>query len=298
MLNNKSLNLIGYASGIAGAGMGSEGGPITIQHSDYLPALIEQGLNLQWGNIHQSEQPNASILSQVTELSRKLAQSTSELVTENKPFLVLGGDHTSGIGTWSGASSAKRSEGALGLIWIDAHMDSHTPETTQSGNLHGMPVACLLGYGDSSLITIGDNLPKIKPENMCLIGIRSYESAEKDLLNKLNVKIFYMDEVKQRGMMAVLEDAVTIATRNTVGYGISIDIDSIDPRDAPGTGSIEPDGIAGEDLCAALVGLADDKRLVGVEIAEFDPKRDRDQITEKLVIKLISAVVLGSRIDP
>lgn len=297
MLNNKSLYLLGYASGIAGVGLGSGKGPIAIQNSGYLSRLLDAGIRLNWEKMFQSQPSQKSILSQVADLCGQLAQSTAKLVRDDKSFIVLGGDHTSGIGTWSGVSYAKRNQGDLGLIWIDAHMDSHTPETTPSGHIHGMPVACLLGYGDKSLTGLCDDLPKIKPENTCLIGIRSYESGEADLLKKLQVKVFYMEEVKQRGMSAVLEEAVKIVTRDTVGYGISIDIDSMDPNDAPGTGSIEPDGILGNELCSALGALSNDPRLLGVEIAEFDPDRDRDQITEKLVLKLISSVTLGKSLE-
>ncbi len=296
MLNNKSLYLLGYASGIAGVGLGSAEGPLTIQQSVYCSSLADQAIQLHWGEILQSAHPKASALLQVAELCTQLAKATAHLVIHHKPFIVLGGDHSSGIGTWSGVSYAKRKEGDIGLIWIDAHMDSHTPETTPSGHIHGMPVACLLGYGDRSLTGISDNLPKIQPENTCLIGIRSFEQGEADLLKKLNVKIFYMDEVKQRGMAAVLDEAVKIVTRNTVAYGVSIDIDAIDPRDAPGTGSLEPSGILAKDLCSALTGLSNDSRLVGVEIAEFDPKRDQNQLTEKLVFNLISSVTLGKSI--
>jgi len=294
MLNNKSLCVLGYASGIAGSQTGSAKGPVTIQHSPYLSTLLEQGVELNWEKILQSSHPNAAVLSQVAELCEQLAQFTAKCTRENKRFLVIGGDHTSAIGTWSGAAHAKRKQGPLGLIWIDAHMDSHTPETTQSGNLHGMPVACLLGHGEKSLTSIGDTLPKIDPSHLCLIGIRSYEFGEANLLKKRNVKIFYMDEVKQRGLSAVLKEAVDIVTRDTAGYGISVDIDSMDPKDAPGTGVAEPDGIAANDLCNALATLSNDARLIGVEIAEFDPTHDVEQMTEKLVVKLISNVV-GSR---
>jgi arginase len=293
MLNNKSLYLLGYASGIAGAVPESGRGPMTLKNSSYFSPLLDQHIDLNWENIFEAKEIHASILSQVTDLCGRLAEATAKLTTEKKSFIVFGGDHSSAIGTWSGAAYAKRAEGDLGLIWIDAHMDSHTPETSPSGNLHGMPVACLLGHGNKSLTEICDALPKIKPENICLIGIRSYEPGEADLLKKLNVKIFYMDEVLKRGMAAVLKDAVTRVTRNTINYGITIDIDSMDPEDAPGTGVAEPGGIAANDLCSALTNLVKDSRLIGVEIAEFDPTRDRDHITEHLVTKLVSAVTLG-----
>ncbi|HSW69476.1 MAG TPA: arginase [Gammaproteobacteria bacterium] len=294
MPNNKSIHLLGYASGLAGATPGSAEGPRTIKNSSYLSILTDHGLILKWENLIQSKRQNESVLSQVIQLCSELAESSAKLSEDKKPFVVLGGDHTSAIGTWSGVVHAKRKEGPVGLIWIDAHMDSHTPKTSLTGNLHGMPLASLLGQGEKSLTQLCDDLPKFLPENICLIGIRSYEEGEACLLKDLNVKIFYMDEVKQRGMKAVLADAIKIVTRNTIGYGLSVDIDSMDPHDAPGTGVPEPNGISANDLCDALKGLAADSRLIGAEIVEFDPTRDFEHKTEKLVMKLISTIYYAS----
>jgi arginase len=292
--NYNSLHLLGYASGIAGAAnAGSGEGPIILQNSPYLSALHQQGLTLTWDKMITPNTSYPSILAEVSRMCQQLAESITALTTQKESFLVFGGDHTSAIGTWSGAAHAMRHQGQLGLIWIDAHMDSHTPETTESGNLHGMPLACLLGYGEPCLIQLGDHLPKLQPENVCLIGIRSYEEREEALLQKLNVKVFYMEEIKERGLTAVLADARERVAKNTVGYGISIDIDSMDPHDAPGTGVIEPDGIAAEDLCAALTTLANDSRRVGIEIVEFDPLRDSHYKTEKIIAQLVSALTLG-----
>ncbi len=294
MPNYNSLHLVGYASGIAGADQAGSGeGPLKLQHSSYFLALNQQGIPLAWEKMIQPESSYSSILSQVTKMCQQLADSTAALTAKKEPFLVLGGDHTSAIGTWSGVAHAKRPEGQVGLIWIDAHMDSHTPETTESGNLHGMPMACLLGYGERSLTQLCNDVPKLQPENVCLIGIRSYENKEAELLQKLKVKIIYMDEVKQRGMTAVLADAIKTVSAHTVGYGISIDIDSMDPSDAPGTGVTEPEGIFAEDLRKALITCANDPRRIGFEIAEFDPSRDSEQKTEKIIAKLVSALVLG-----
>jgi arginase len=294
MLNKKSLCLLGYASGIGGAEPGSADGPLAMQHSPHLLKLAEQGIALQWLNmIETPQQSDASKLSLVKQQCMQLAQAVAPLVEQKQLFTVIGGDHTSAIGTWSGVFDALHKQGPFGLIWIDAHMDSHTPETTQSGNLHGMPLACLLGHGENSLVNLAGGSPKLKPEHLCLIGIRSFEQGEVNLLNQLNVRIFYMDEVKQRGMMAVLAEAIQHVSRDTVGYGISIDIDSMDPEDAPGTGVAEPNGIAATELCQALTQVADDPRLIGTEIVEFDPHRDHDQLTEKLIARLLQAIRLG-----
>lgn len=295
MPNNKLLFLLGYASGIGGAEAGSVDGPYVMQKSPYLASLAKEGIETKWcAMIKTPEQDPINKLSMVINQCTELAQSVMPLVAENKQFIVIAGDHTSAIGTWSGVFSATKDEGSIGLIWIDAHMDSNTPETTQTGNLHGMPLACLLGHGEDALVKLMHPFPKLKPEHICLIGVRSYDPGEKDLLNKLNVRIFYMNEVKQRGLDVIMDEAIQHVTKNTIGYGITIDIDCMDPKDAPGTGVKEPGGIAANDLYKALTKVANDPRLIGTEIAEFDPHHDQNHITEQCISKLIKAMMLGN----
>lgn len=294
MTNKKTIYVPGYASGIGGADPGSADGPLLLQKSLHFLALADAGVDIHWEAMIKPERhDHSSKLTLVARQSHQLAVITSRLSREKKFFIVLGGDHTSAIGTWSGAAYANKSNGSLGLIWIDAHMDSHTPQTSLTGNLHGMPLACLLGHGDISLTKILDDLPKFRPEHVCLIGTRSYEQGEADLLKKLNIKIFFMDEIKQRGLPAVFADAVKRVTTGTVGYGVSLDIDAIDPVDAPGTGVPEPDGIPAEELCQVLTTLVEDTRLVGAEIVEFDPHHDIHQRTEKLIPELMRAMICG-----
>ncbi len=143
------------------------------------------------------------------------------------------------------------------------------------------------------MTNIGTIGAKFKPENICLIGIRSFEEGEATLLKQLNVRIIGMDEVHERGLADVMAEAIKIATTGTVGYGLSIDIDSIDPADAPGTDVAEANGLSGEELCQAAQIFAHDERLIGAEIAEFDPGRDQDQKTEKLIARLVNAITIG-----
>src|SRR3990167_9061932 len=239
MLDRKSVYLIGYASGIAGAHTESGEGPLILQHSPYLSQLAFQP---QWYAVIRPESQVLSKLQLVIHQTQKLAKLTAELVKNKKFFITLGGDHTCAIGTWSGVESVMSQQGPLGLIWIDAHMDSHTPHTTHTGNFHGMPLACLLGFGDKQLTQLMNPVAKIKPEHLCLIGVRSYETEEAELLKRLNVRIFFMEEVKRRGITVVMQEALNIVTRNTAGFGLSLDIDSIDPNDAPGTGVPAPEG--------------------------------------------------------
>jgi arginase len=294
MLSHYLIHLFGYASSIAGPGPGCGNGPLALEKSHiFNEKLAEAGVQVQWERTTQPIAADTSPLQSVTRQCNLIAQDISRCVKEKQFFMVMGGDHSSAIGTWSGACHALQPNGKLGLIWIDAHMDSHTPETSLTGNFHGMPLACLLGQGTPSLIHLLTDMPKLDPAHLCLIGIRSFEPEEKVLLDRLNVRIIYMDEVKQRGLSSVMDEAIAIASTGTLGYGLSIDIDSIDPDDAPGTDVVEPDGLSGEELCKALKVFAQDSRLIGAEIVEFDPDRDKEQKTEKLITRMTEAILLG-----
>ncbi|MDR3491191.1 MAG: arginase [Gammaproteobacteria bacterium] len=286
----RTIHLVGYASGVAASDSGCSQGPIVMQNSSYLFELKDKGANLQWDAMIKPNTSPLSPLNAVIQESKELAAAVSTIVKNKQFFTVIGGDHSSAIGTWSGAYSQVHQRGAMGLIWIDAHMDSHTPETSETGNIHGMPLACLLGYGHAALTSILTDEPKLKPEHVCLIGIRSYEAGEEALLKKLNVRVFYMEEVNRRGLKEVMKEALEIVNKGTVCYGITIDLDSIDPVDAPGTGVAEPDGLSANELCAVLPLIANDSRLIGAEIVEFDPHFDHDKKTEKLVSDLLAAM--------
>jgi arginase len=224
-------------------------------------------------------------LNDLVRLAEMLAKNVSDSVAQNHLFITLGGDHTAAIGTWSGAASAIK--GDLGLIWFDAHMDSHTFETTPSNNIHGMPLAVLLGHGESRLTHLISDKPKLKPEHVVLIGIRSFESGEAALLKKLGVTIFYMDDVKKLGMEKVIASAVEIVSKNTAGFGISIDLDGFDPVDAPGVGTPEADGVDAAEFLTYFSMIARHPKLIGADIVEFNPVLDKEQKTEKLAVELI-----------
>lgn len=297
-LANKSIYLLGSASGVAAADAGCHDGPLVLKQSPYLSQFLNNDVALNWGPIFETKQlaSGETMLAVIAQHCKRLAEAVADAVNKKAFFTVFGGDHSCAIGTWSGVYSRLGSEGPIGLIWIDAHMDSHTPETSETGNIHGMPLACLLGQGDHLLTHLLDDKPKLLPQHVCLIGVRSFESGEAALLKQLNVRVFFMDEVKQRGLEAVMKDALAIATRGTVGYGVSLDLDSIDPIEAPGTGVGEPGGLSATELCQALRLVANDSRLIGAEIVEFDPHLDKNHATEKLVGRLLAAIVLGKTV--
>lgn len=292
------LHLIACATGLAGADVHSGEGPLVIQQSPHLIELSKQGIPYQWDNIIVSDgkENKKRLDEQVRMVCLELAQHVAEQVRNNHFFTVIGGDHSCAIGTWSGVQHALKDKGDIGLIWIDAHMDAHTPETSESGNIHGMPVAALLGFGYSTLTSILNFEQKIKPENICLIGVRSFEHGEAELLKRLNVRVYFMDEVKQRGFATVLHEALAIIKKNTIGFGISLDMDGVDPLEAPGVDVPERDGIHVQELADALQVVACDPKLIGAEIVEFDPTRDNNKVTEKLLISFLAIIAKGKLI--
>jgi len=288
---NKTISFLGYASGIAAGDARCADGPLVLQKSPLLAELKQAGISADWQAMLAPQYAEA--LPAVTDLCEKLAHHTYELTKQKQPFTVMGGDHSCAIGTWSGVVAAV--EGPIGLIWVDAHMDSHTPQTSDSGNIHGMPVACLLGYGEKQLTQILKQQPKLQPQYLSLIGIRSYEPGEEELIKRLGVRVYRMPEIQERGMDAIMQEAHARATTGTVGYGVSIDLDGIDPADAPGVGTPAPEGIKGSDLCRALQSTVQgDAKLIGAEIVEYNPFFDKDSRTQQTIQQLILAI-FGAR---
>jgi arginase len=292
----KQITIVGAASGLAAQNPGCGDGPAIIAKSAYWERLYQLGLQPDWQMIRPAEyRPHDNTKEEiVAKWGQAIAHYVQDIVQRREAFFTIGGDHACAIGTWYGVAQALHAQGArLGLIWVDAHLDSHTHATTLSGNIHGMPVAALLGYGHPLLTKSADGQPALTRDNLCFVGVRSYESGELAFINALGVKVYYMPEIKARGVAAVLEEAVAQLRQRVDYYGISVDLDAFDPTDAPGVGTPEPDGMVAQDFCQAVKGLHNDKQLIGFEIAEFNPHLDKAQRTEKLIFKLISALALG-----
>lgn len=294
MADNK-LYLLGCLSGVAGVTKESGDGPHVVEQSAFLTPDMKQHMVWEEAVRLPSNSASLRIDQAVQKVCQLLAEKVSTFIQKKQHFCVLGGDHTSAIGTWSGAFDALHQKGEIGLIWIDAHMDSHTPETSESGRVHGMPLACLLGYGYPTLTGILHHTPKVKPENVCLIGVRSFERGEAALLKRLGVRIYYMDEVKSRGLAEVLREAVEQVSEKTVAFGMSIDLDGLDPIDAPAVDVPEPDGLHAEELREALPAILKNPKYIGTEIVEFNPTKDRDQATEKIIASFLDTIIKNGK---
>ncbi|ABA58184.1 arginase [Nitrosococcus oceani] len=293
----KIIRIIGVASGWGALDRRCEAGPEALRRRGLVAHLRQQGMPVSWEiTIQPQESQDDNAVMAVQALSVELSQVAGNVVARGEPFIVLGGDHSCAIGTWSGAVSRRRIAGPVGLIWIDAHMDAHLPETSPSGALHGMPLACLLGWGDPRLTAIGSPEPKFLPENVVLIGVRSFEPEEHRLLQRLGVKVFFMDEVRRRGLSEVFYEALGRIRDRTTGFGISLDLDAIDPKEAPAVGSPVPGGLAKEELLPLLRQLYGDPRLIGLEIAEYNPALDEKQLTARLISELLLSVFAPLRL--
>lgn len=283
-MSAKNIHVISAASGLAASDTGCGLGPQVLQNS----AQFNQLAAFEWHAPHTIE-PTAAKLAAVATWNTAIASEVQAVVQAQELFLTLGGDHSCAIGTWSGAATAV--QGSLGLLWIDAHLDSHTQKTSASGNIHGMPVATLLGQGYEQLTTILSAQPKILPENICIVGPHSFEQGEHDLLQRLGVKVFYMSDIDALGLAQVLDQALAIVTKNTSAFGLSLDIDAIDPEQAPAVGIREAGGIDGVDLCEQLRGLVQQSKFIGFEIAEYNPQQDIDNKTLQLITQLVTAIL-------
>lgn len=287
------LNLYGFASGIAANKPDCGLAPFYLYYHPELWKALP--FEVEWRDLLMatSDAKGLDVLPELQEITLLLAQNIVEVVKQKELFCVIGGDHSSAIGTWSGAAHAVKNEGPLGLIWIDAHLDSHTPETSLTQNIHGMPVSHLLGLGLPALSHLLSSEIVMQPQHLCLIGIRSYEAGELALLKNLNVKVFFMDEVIEKGIDSILREALSyLRSQQVKHFGLSIDLDAFDPEDAPGVGCPEPNGMNAEMCVKALSGLHREPGFLGLELTEYNPILDIDAKTAKLITRLIHAVYM------
>lgn len=300
MVVRQNITLIGAASGWGAQIRSTEDGPEQLLEYGLLRKLRAQNLNFDQVKIicpkHRSV--DKSIISthqarpHVFSFLKDLYKSVTRTLEDNSFPVVIGGDHSIAIGTWSAVTTVYDAIGKFGLIWFDAHMDAHTYQSSPSYALHGMPVACLLGRGKEEMadfIDIGNPSPKLSPEHIVLIGIRDFEAEEKERLNRLGVKIFFIQEIKERGISTVFQEALAIVNKGTKGFGVSIDLDGFDPLWAPGVGTPAPGGLSPSEVLPFFKEWGKHPKLLGLEITEYNPSLDKDHKTADLTIDTLSA---------
>ena len=281
-------------------------GPSAIRYADLREGLERLGYKVQdFGNLEvpvsetcDSGDARLKYLDPIVEVQQRLAARVAASMDAGHIPLVLGGDHSLALGSVAGASRGRK----LGLIWIDAHGDFNTEDTSPTGNIHGMPLAALCGYGSEALITLRGTEPagpKLAPHNVVIIGARSLDTEEKVLLRGSGVAVYSMEVVDRLGINEVMQRAIEIACRGTDGIYLSLDLDVLDPMYAPGVGTPVPGGLTFREAHLAVELLAETDRVVGMDLVEVNPILDQSNMTAQLAVQLALSA-FGKRIwrDP
>jgi arginase len=240
--------------------------------------------------------PQAKYLPQIAAACERLAAHVHSALSLGFLPLVLGGDHSVAIGTVSGASAYFRRHGQrLGLLWLDAHADMNTPDTSPSGNIHGMPLACLVGLGPAELVDLSGFRPKVAAQNTVIVGLREVDMTERSNVRQSGVRVFTMRDIDERGLRAVMDEAIRAASDGTAGFHVSLDMDFVDPKDAPGVGTAVRGGATYREAHLAMEMICDSRNMTSIEVVEVNPVIDERNRTADLAVELIMSG-LGKRI--
>ncbi len=232
----------------------------------------------------------------ITGICTDIAERTAAIVRDGRIPVVLGGDHSLAAGSIAGVATALAERGErLGVIWLDAHADLNTPESTLSGNVHGMPVAHLLGHGDAGMASIARPAPAVRPEHLVIIGARDLDQAERTHAREYGVTIYTMRDIDERGLRTVLAEAIAAVSQGTTGLHVSLDLDFVDPRDAPGVGTPVRGGVTYREAHLAMEMLWDSGRVVSLDLVEVNPVLDSYNQTAELAVELMASA-FGQRI--
>ena len=294
------IDIIGVPIDLGADRRGVDMGPSAIRYANLHQKLKELGYTLEdKGNIEvpiletcQITDPRLKYLDCIIPMGRRIAGEVATSIQGGHFPLVLGGDHSLSVGSIRGAAKYKK----LGVIWVDAHADFNTAETTPSGNIHGMPLAALCGLGDPRLVCLWDETPPvIDPKRVAVIGARDLDLGEKRNLREAGVMVQSMEQIDRIGMVSALEKAVERVSRDVDGIYVSFDMDALDPRHAPGVGTPVPGGLTFREAHLACEVIAETGKLVGMDIVEVNPILDVQNQTALLAVEFIRSA-LGSRI--
>jgi len=283
---------------------GVDMGPSAVRVANLHSRVASLGYEVEdWGNIPVEQKeawpegdPRAKYLALIASACGTLAARVSEALSRGLLPLVLGGDHSVAVGTVTGVSDHFRGRNQkAGLIWLDAHADMNTPGSSPSGNIHGMPLACILGAGPRELVDLSGYHPKVEARNTVIVGLRDVDSMEKPQVRESGVRAFTMRDIDERGLRAVIEEAIGIASDGTEGLHLSLDMDFCDPVDAPGVGTPVRGGVTYREAHLALEMICDSRRMVSMEVVEVNPVIDERNRTADFAVELIMSG-LGKRI--
>ena len=292
----ESVSILGVPLGYGASMAGVDIGPAALRVARINERIGRLGyqvrdlgdLRLERPQITPDPSEKLKYLREISDACEKLAVEIQGILGANEFPVIVGGDHSIAIGSIAGVAASCRAGGdTLGLIWFDAHADMNTPETSPSGNIHGMPLAALLGYGAPELTNVAGFSPKVEPQFIAHVGARDVDAGERELIRKLGVRCFTMREIDERGMSAVMHDAIAIASLATGGYAVTFDVDVLDPGDAPGSGTLVRGGLTYRESHLAMELIAEAGGMRSLEVVEINTALDVNNKTAELGVELI-----------
>ncbi|MGD0957259.1 MAG: arginase [Candidatus Acidiferrales bacterium] len=292
----EKIRIIGVPMDLGASRRGVDMGPSALRVAGLQSRLKQLGRQVEdIGNIpvkqpeeqHYGEK-NAKYLDEISETCKGLAEIVRRTLDEDLFPLVLGGDHSIAVGTAAGvAAHFQKQSKRVGMIWLDAHGDMNTPDTSPSGNVHGMPLASIMGFGPPELTGLAPVKPMIEPHNVALVGVREIDSKERRFAKESGVHVFTMRDIDERGMRDVMSEALRFAGDDTAGIAVSLDMDFVDPSDAPGVGTPVRGGVTYREAHLALEMIADSRAMVSFELVEINPVIDLHNTTAILGVELV-----------
>lgn len=290
------ISIVGVPMDLGADRRGVDMGPSALRYADLNEKLQALGyevddlgdLDVIIPETRHFGDPHAKYLKEIADACTHLANLVLEIHTDHRTPIVLGGDHSIAVGTMSGmAESFRRQNAKIGLMWFDAHADFNTPQISPSGNVHGMPMAAIMGYGPIELTHIFGFSPKIQPERAVMIGIREVDPQERELVKSSGVRVFTMKEIDRRGIGSVMDEALSIVTKDTDGFSVTLDADFLDPYESPGVATPVRGGADYREAHLAMEMVADTKKMVSFEITEINPILDVHNKTAHFGMELI-----------
>lgn len=304
-MSAKSIAIIGAPLDLGAGRRGVDMGPSAVRVAGLGRRLAALGYDVtDLGNVPVAQAEsiadpgpgNAKYLPQIAATCERLAELTGEALTDGKMPLVLGGDHSIAVGTVGGVSRYFGESGRkIGLLWVDAHADMNTPQSSPSGNVHGMPLACCVGVGPDPLRYMFGRRSMVDPANVALVGIRDLDQAERAIVRDSGVHAFTMREIDERGMRTVMDEAIAHVTKGTAGFHLSLDMDFVDPQYAPGVGTPVRGGATYREAHLAMEVICDSGRMISMEVVEVNPVIDEVNRTADLAVELILSA-MGKKI--
>ena len=290
------IRIIGVPMDLGASRRGVDMGPSALRVAGLQSRLKQLTRQVEdAGNVsvpQAEEQPfgekKARYLEEISQTCKSLAEMVRKALDEDMLPLVLGGDHSIAVGTVAGAAAHFKQKGKrIGVVWLDAHGDMNTPDSSPSGNVHGMPLAAIVGSGPPELTEIAGFKPMVEPRNVSLVGIRDLDAKERRFAKESGVHVFTMRDIDERGMRDVMAEALRFATDDTAGVAVSLDMDFVDPTDAPGVGTPVRGGVTYREAHLALEMIADSKAMISFELVEINPVIDLHNTTAILGVELI-----------